>query len=437
VFTADRLFGPAAVSSGTGLVHEPFLDRARADRLRGDDASARCALGAYLVARLVDAWLELEDDAEASEEARQGYTWQLESTNRYIGELDPDRPETRHLKGTIEALRATDRGRAAAAIRQQLTAYGFFLEQDGRLPEALDVIGLAGRVYRGAIPPADFTVLALTAGRLLRLQARWEEATEMYGAAEAAASAVNERAAVLRSRLGQANVIWGQGNLPRAREEIEQIINQADTPELEEVRCRAYADLAVVLELQGLRIDALEANYQAVRLARDPLLRMRMLGDLGVKLSHLGHYEEARLAFEIVVSANASFVVRTNAQLELMELESVVGNRVSFERHRHELAECASRMPPSMAIDYRYKVGVGFARFGRLARARAAWEEARELAQEHGLNEWYFRLDRMLRYLDGCAACVAPHAGAEPTAVPQAVARVAAGLREYAELAPA
>lgn len=280
-------------------------------------------------------------------------------------------------------------------------------------------------------------MLALTAGRLLRLQARWDEATAMYSAAEAVASHVNDRSAVLRSRLGRANVMWGQGNLPRAREAIEGIISEADTSELEEVRGRAYGDLALVLHLQGLRIEALQANYEAVRLARDPLMRMRMLGDLGIKLAELGHYDEARLAFEIVVRANASFVVRTNAQLELMELESVVGNRVSFERHRHQLAQCASRMPPSMAIDYRYKVGVGLARFGKLSRARAVWEDAMELAQGHGLNEWYFRLERMLRYLEGCAACVAPHAGAEPTAVPQAVARVAAGLREYPELAPA
>lgn len=436
MFTADRLFGPAAVSSGTGLVHEPFLDRARADRLRGDDASARCALGAYLVARLVDAWLELEDDAEASEEARQGYTWQLESTNRYIGELDPDRPETRHLKGTIEALRATDRDRAAAAIRQQLTAYGFFLEQDGRLPEALDVIGLAGRVYRGRIPAADFTVLALTAGRLLRLQARWEEATEMYRAAEAAASAVNDRAAVLRSRLGQANVIWGQGNLPRAREVIEQVIAETTAPDLVEVRARAFCDLAAVYDRQGLRTEALRASYEGFRLSNESVFRMRVLGDIAVLLAELGYSDEARLAFGLLIESDAPFEVRTNARLELMNLESAAGNRVAFERHRQALRECVNRMSTSMAIDYQQKIGIGFARFGRLDRARQAWEEGQRLAEQSGLNEWYFRLEGMLKHLDGCLP-VRHEAGAEPAAVPEAVAQVAAGLRQHAEVAPA
>jgi len=201
-----------------------------------------------------------------------------------------------------------------------------------------------------------------------------------------------------------------------------------------EVLSRAYTDLAAVLALQGQRIEALTANYDAFRLAQDPVSRMRVLGDLGVKLSELGFCDMARSAFEIVVTSNTSFIVVTNARLELMELESAVGDRVAFERHRADLRNVAPRMPPSMVIDFRYKTGIGLARFGQSARAREAWADGMRLAEAHRLNEWYFRLERMCANLDDCVAAQVRHL--EPAAPPPAIADLAAGLQAYAEAAP-
>ena len=181
---------------------------------------------------------------------------------------------------------------------------------------------------------------------------------------------------------------------------------------------------------------ALTTNYEAFRLAHDPVSRMRILGDLGVKLSELGYSDMARIAFEIVVGSNASFIVVTNARLELMELESAVGNRVAFERQRTELRDAATRMPPSMAIDFLYKTGIGLARFGQLGRAREAWAEGMQLAEAHRLNEWYFRLERMAANLDDCTAAPLPQL-APAAAPPAAIADMAAGLQAYAEAAPA
>jgi hypothetical protein len=217
---------------------------------------------------------------------------------------------------------------------------------------------------------------------------------------------------------------------------VEQIISEAQVPELAEVRARAYTDLAAVLSLQGHRFEALTANYEAFRLAHDPVSRMRILGDLGVKLSELGYCDMARIAFEIVIASNASFIVTANARLELMDLESAVGNRVAFERHRTELRDAAPRMPPSMTIDYRYKAGIGLARFGQHARAREAWADGMRLAEAHRLNEWYFRLERMAANLDDCTAAPLPQL-APAAAPPAAIADMAAGLQAYAEAAPA
>jgi tetratricopeptide (TPR) repeat protein len=424
-FTPQRLFGDAV----EGSWHEEFLERARLERERGDDAGSRGALAGYLVARLIERSL----DGSESDEERQAYAWQLDSARRYVAELDVQMAEVRHLEGIVEALRVSEGG-CNAGVRVALNAFAYFLENEGRLAEALDVLGLAARTYGTAIPKADFAAVALFAGRLNRLQARFEAATAAYTAAEESACDVGDVIGQLLSRLGRANVLRGQGNLPLARATVEQIIAEASAAsELGDVLSRAYADLGEVLALQGHRLEALKANYDAFRLTHDPVSRMRVLGDLGIKLAELGYRDTARVAFEIVVTSNTSFIVRTNARIELMELESGAGNRVAFERHRGELRDTVSRMPPSMKVDFLCKTGVGLARFGQTARAREAWADGMRLAEAHRLNEWYFRLERMCVSLDDCASAPLPRL--EPATPPAAIADLAAGLQAYAEAA--
>ena len=424
-FTPQRLFGEAA----EGSWHEEFLERARLERERGDDAGSRGALAGYIVARLIERSLE----GSESDEERQAYAWQLDSARRYVSELDSQMAEVRHIAGIVEALRTSDGGCNAPA-RAALNAFAYFLENEGRLAEALDVLGLAARTYGTTIPQADFAAVALSAGRLNRLQARFEAATAAYNAAEESACVVGDVNAQLLSRLGRANVFRGQGNLPLARNTVESVILEAGAAtDLGDVLSRAYTDLAAVLALQGHRLDALKANYDAFRLTHDPVNRMRVLGDLGVKLAELGYWDMARVAFEIVVTSNTSFIVRTNARIELMELESGAGNRVAFERHRGELRDTVSRMPPSMIVDFLYKTGVGLARFGQTARARETWADGMRLAEAHHLNEWYFRLERMCTNLDNCASASLPRV--EPATPPAAIADLAAGLQAYAAAA--
>jgi tetratricopeptide (TPR) repeat protein len=415
------------VSAASGW-YDQFLERAREDRSRQDAAAARCALAAYLVMRLAERRLAMED----TDDDRQAYVWQFESTRRYVDELDNSRAESRHLLGLVDSLRTEREAAALTPVRTGLTAFAYFLEHEGRLAEALEVLALAARSYGGRITPPDFTAVALFAGRLNRLQARWDEANHAYEAAEEAALITGDANAALRSRLGRASVLRSQGNLPASREAVERVIADATAVNLSEVQGSAFADLASVLGLQGYRIEALLANYQAFRLTSDPLSRTRILGDLGIQLAELGYYDEARIAFDIVVDSQTSFMVRANALLELLELASAVGDRLAFERHRTAARELADRMPPSMAVDFRYKVGLGLSRFGQTARARAAWHDALEMAERHKLNEWYFRLERLLAHLGDCGV-VGPAIETAGAACPAELAELAAGLKACAE----
>jgi tetratricopeptide (TPR) repeat protein len=237
---------------------------------------------------------------------------------------------------------------------------------------------------------------------------------------------------MLRGRLGRGAVHRGQGNLPAAREIAESVVREATELQLADAQVIAYGDLGSVYSLQGLRLEALEAQYQAFRLSREMPQQMRALGDLAIGLSEIGAFEAAHLAFQIVADSNASVEVRANALLELMDLESSAGNRVAFERYRGAAEAYGKRMSPRMLVDYQYKLGVGLARFGQTGRARALLTGALELAELHKLNAWYFKVEQALGELaQANAKQSAPRQVSDLSEAP-VVREMEVGLREYA-----
>ncbi|HEU5303326.1 MAG TPA: hypothetical protein VFU40_01670 [Gemmatimonadales bacterium] len=428
MFTPQRLFGEVG-SSPEILTHEPFLERARLQREQEHDGSARLALGAYVVARLVDKLLLREEEGDAGE----GFRWQLEAVRHHVNDLPSDAPETAHLAGVVAAV--PEQGPPSSALWKSLTAYAYFLEHEARLDEALEVLTLACRTQGEDTSVCDFASYALAAGRLNRQLARWDAATACYAAAEEAALKIGDQVRALRGRLGLGAVNRGLGNLPRARSIAESVVRDASELQLPEVQALAYADLGAVFALQGLRVQELEANYSAFRLTPDPVQRMRTLGDLGIGLYRLGARDAARLAFEIVIGSNTSLVVRLNALLELMDLESFSGNRVAFERYRNMIEESRASLSPSMATDFQYKVGVGLMRFGRVPRGRAALVEGLALAERHRLNAWYFKIEQALASLT--KESVPQSVTEQPvefSAAPE-ILKMEQGLREYASTA--
>lgn len=428
LFTSEQLFDEVG-SSADVLRHAPFLERARVERDLDREVSARLALAAYVTARLVDRLHEGATD----DESREAFTWQVEAVRRHLSDLPAELPETAHLVGILEAVPPA--GKAPTGLRLGLTAYAYFLEHEARLSEALEVLGLAARCHGRAIPPGEFAAIALFAARLHRLQAHWAAANASYAAAEEAGQAAGDMVTVLRSRLGRTGVLRGQGNLPASRALAESVLRTAEELSLRDVQAMASADLGAVLVLQGQFPESVQARYRAFRLADDQIQRMRYLGELGEGLTQIGAYGAARTAFEIVIASQASFLVRTNAILELMELESGVDNRVAFERLRAEAETVRERMPPSMKADYLYKVGVGLARFSKVARAREVLSDGLRLSEANGLNAWYFRIERALQSLaSGAADAIREPTLPAPSGLSElpAVQEVALGLREYA-----
>jgi tetratricopeptide (TPR) repeat protein len=392
LYTPQRLFGEVQASSDI-LTHEPFLERARLQREQSEDGAARLALGAYVVARLVDKLLSLATGASDVE----AFRWQLEAVRRHVGDLPQDAPETAHLTGIVAAIPSNEP--PSSGLWKSLNAYAYFLEQENRLEESLEMLTLAARAQGAKASLADFTSYALFAGRLNRQLARWDIATKCYRAAEEVGLNTGNVVAKLRGRLGQGAVDRGRGNLPLARETAQDVIREATESGLSDVLAIAYADLGAVCGLQGEPVEALKAQYQAFRFTEDPQLRMRALGNLAFTLREIGALEAAHVAFTIVAHSSASTMVRVNALLELMDLEATKGNRVGFERCRAAAEEYHSVMAPSMEVDYYHKLGLGLARFGQLGRASEALKTGLAVAEKHQLNVWYFKLERGLEEL--------------------------------------
>src|SRR5207249_3632889 len=92
-----QLFGEFEPGSNV-LTFGAFLDRACLERAREREQSARLALGAYVVCRLVASMFTRDGSAE-SEEA---FAWQLEAVRRHLSSLPLDTPESAHLCGICQ-----------------------------------------------------------------------------------------------------------------------------------------------------------------------------------------------------------------------------------------------------------------------------------------------------------------------------------------------
>jgi tetratricopeptide (TPR) repeat protein len=425
LFTPQQLFGEVE-SSADVLTHAPFLERARDEHERERELSARLALGAYLVSRLVDRILA-RDEAAGTQE---GTLWQLDAVRRHLRELPADSPESAHLHGITDAIPVGPQ--SLASLRLSLMAYAYYLEHEGRLEEGIEILELAVRTHGLEVPAGDFAAAALFAGRLNRLLARWTAATACYSAAETAATTAGDTVLMLRARLGRGAVMRGQGNHPLARRTAEDVAASAARAGHREVEAMAYADLGAVLTNEGRQVEAIQAIYQSFLLSDDLLQRTRALGDLGVALLGAGAVEAARTAFDIVLRSKSSFGVRLNAVLELMDIESATGNRVAFERRRAEGEASRPRMPPSMLADFYYKSGVGLARFGQIARARDLLLAGQEHSENYRLNTWYFRFEHTVANLSGCEIREPDPALTEAREQPPAIREVAIGLRDFA-----
>ncbi len=247
-----------------------------------------------------------------------------------------------------------------------------------------------------------------------------------YEEAASLAAGSGDRHAESLSRIGRAVVLTGRGNLPQAEALLRDVLDDAPAED-RDVRARANQALAVVLSTAGQPAEAIPHEWRAFELFDDELSRMRTLSDLGVMLLMVGEAESAERALREILRNGASRDVTDNALIELMHCASYRHDRVGFERWREQCDARRDSMPPNILVDYMLKAGIGRARFGQLDRAERLLTNALQIADQAGLHEFTFRIERIKAGLRDCG-----EAAAEPVVQSEAVREVSTALAHLA-----
>jgi tetratricopeptide (TPR) repeat protein len=407
-----------------GLFHAVFLERAAGDLEASPDG--RLGQAAFLVLRLIDL---LATDHQAAHQDDL-FRYQAAATARYCREEVAPGIEIEHLLRLVQSATEAQRRRHPGWVAATMLGYTAVLQEAAKYDEALDVLQTLERVAGASMAPADAIAAALQTGRISREIARFVEAEAAYARAGELAAAAGDLRSGLLSRLGQANVHMGRGNLAEAERVNREVLHEAQSIGERDVEARAEHQWGVALGARGQLPDAIPHLWRAFERYDDPVRSLYALHDLGVALTRVGEVDNAEQALRQVVQRGTTESLTQNAMIELMHCASFRRDRVGFARWRAACEKERARMAPNIRVDYHLKVGIGLARFGHYGRAEPELREAQRVANTHGLHEFEFRIDRIRTGLKECAALGAatPDAASEPAIPAELLAEVATGL---------
>jgi tetratricopeptide (TPR) repeat protein len=302
-----------------------------------------------------------------------------------------------------------------------------------RRAESWDEAITAYRAAIGAAAPTDRELCADAnrhLGFCLRMAGRLGPAADAYAEAVSTAHALRDVRRTLLARIGSAVVVFYRGNLPAAADMLEAVVLEAEcllptNRALVDVIARAKHDRATIAHDRGDPDSAVTDLYDAFHLYADASQRDRVLIDMARTFADLGLVDVARDALTLCRSRAAGPAARTAATINLLDIAQREGDQVRFEHYRHALA--SESLLPRHAAYFHLFVGEGLRRFGNEA-ATSAYERARDIAEQHGLNEVLIRAETALT----APPPFAPARTVRATPYPPAVQRVAASIHALA-----
>jgi tetratricopeptide (TPR) repeat protein len=369
-------------------LHEPFLERA-ADKDSKDTGSN--GLAAFLTMRLVDQFAADREDV-----SREAVRYQITATCKFLEDLYPRNAEVTSLREIVRVAGAAIDVRDRRLLFSPLLAFAFWLEQELRLEEALDVLDSALNLSDGRSAEEEVAGF-LQKGRVLRLSGRFDDARAAYQKGGKIAANTGDTRSVLLSQIGRGVVMQKLGNLPESERILCEVIAAAQRVGDRDAEGRACQDLGGTLYFGGRIAQAANYAFRAYELLEQPLQRLRALSDTGVCLKELGHYSEAGKAFAVVLGDNPPPDIRAITVAEMVDMSVLMGDRIGFERWRRDLAEQYDQLPPDDRVDFDIKVGTGFVEFGMRGQAEKHLRRAMSVAEEYKMGERIFKLEELLK----------------------------------------
>ena len=360
------------------------------------------------------------------------FHYQHAATERYCEDLPAECAETAHLQGLVATAADAARAKDGRLVIPALFAYALHLEDRLKLGEAFDVLETLLRVGGDRVSAADAITTRLRMARVLRKLNEFDAADDLYAEAGALAARAEDRHSELLSRIGRAYTVFGRGNLREAEARLREILADAEVAGDRFVRAQAEQGIGVALSTGGQPSEAIGHVWRAFELYEDDVSRTRALADLGVMLLTVGDADGAERALTEVVRRGGTGDAVHNALIELMHCASYQRDRVGFERWRVRCESAREEMPPNILADFYLKSAIGRARFGQFEQAETLLDTALEIAEDAGLNEFVFRIERIKSGLRDCRREleIGSEAATEPAVQSETVREVSASLTQ-------
>ena len=391
------------IPSGTDLRHRPFLQAlAQGDPTSPEWLAARAGL---LLLRYMDAWSTGE--------------WlpvQLLAERAAVSEAICAVPSGDQFRGLLAVLleRTTTEWAIGAGgepyplppsiarIASPLLAYAHALQFSSQWALAADVYltvweacGAHGKQVPRPIDDSDCAMTAaLRLGACYRTLGEADRAATAYAAALAMAEERGDVRTILRARLGIAKLIQERGNLPVADERMAEIIRDANSSQLQDIRAWAFHDRSAVAVQRERFREAVEYGFESWALERDPSERERVLGDLATALLGAGFIDLARAANRLLSATAQEALTRWCVLVNLIEIATI-------DRDQHEFDDLSRTLrtvvlPPRVLAAYHFYVGQGETVFDRPTQACSELRRALAIAEEHGLGEMVIKAEAAL-----------------------------------------
>ena len=424
----------AARPGSLELPHRAYIE-ALADVTEGSPAWHAIVAG-YAALQLFETWMDGGIGATAPS------MLDLRRVRRYVEAVPERHPDRRCLADLVDSIEAATvdphaepptepRRMQRAKVGRWLAAYAKLLQYDAQWGLSADVHGtLVEFAQRTSDVPCMLEAM-LMRGYSLRMQGRFDEATDAYAALRAAATAAHDERYRLESHLSDAKVAIDRGNIPSARELLDRTIAEARQAECVPIVAKGLADRARIALAQRDHELALACLYEALELAQDPLGRERILSNIALTFLQMGLRDAARDAALLVAATAQDRSTRLTALVNLMELAHQDGRELVFEQYRRALA--GEELTPYLEVVYLEACVAGFRAFGRHGEALHTAQRMLAIAERHGLNEFVLKAEALVRDADS-----APHATVaderSPTTRARTIARAIADMRIAAGL---
>jgi tetratricopeptide (TPR) repeat protein len=388
----------------------------------------------YAVLQLFDAWAGVDGGVLPPT------SLELRRVRKRLAAVTPGDPVRRCLTQLVDVIEqpaiepdADERRLRGLQVGRVLAAYGKLLQYESSWALSKDVHDTI-ITYARLVDDEERLLDSMTmVGFSLRMLGRFDEARDAYAALQETAAELGSEQYLLFAELGFAKIAHERGNLPAAAGMLDRILEDTRVSDHGAVRSRALMDRARVADQMGDYASAAIIGYEALDVAKDPMTRDRLLVNLGLTLTHLGLWNEARDAYLIAQASAQETAVRWVAQVNLMELAYLEGNEVSFEQYRRGIP--VSDLPPYIATVFHETNAHGLRAFGRMSEATESFRRMLEIAERHKLNEFVIKASTALEDVERAQAPIATTSRTTLEQQPAAVGEVARSLSRMRQLA--